>query len=142
MRQQQSEKKLFDYAVVRLVPRVEREEFINVGVIVSCAAREFLKAKIALDENRVRAFAPWAEIEQARKHLAAFEKICAGGDSAGPIGALPARARFHWLTAARSTIIQTSPVHTGLCGDPETALKRLFQTMVEPVASATMDAER
>lgn len=128
------EKCLFDYAVVRLVPRVERGEFINVGVIVSCPSRDFLKAKFRLDENRLAALGVRADLAaDARKHLEAFDKICVGGHVSAPIGLLPARSRFYWLTAARSTIIQTSPVHSGFCAEPESVLERLFKTMVEPV---------
>ncbi|MEP6924164.1 MAG: DUF3037 domain-containing protein [Pyrinomonadaceae bacterium] len=127
------EKCLFDYAVVRLVPRVEREEFINVGVIVSCTARQFLKARLTVDQKRLTAFAPDVEIVQVYEHLKAIEKICEGGKQSGAIGELPARARFYWLTAPRSTIIQTSPVHSGLCDEPETALEKLFKTMIQPI---------
>ena len=127
------EKCSFDYAVLRLVPRVEREEFMNIGVIVSCPAQKFLKAKFELDEKRLAVFAPGLEITQIHEHLKAIEKICRGGNQAGPIGALPARSRFYWLTATRSTIIQPSPIHSGLCEEPEIALERLFITMVQPV---------
>jgi Protein of unknown function (DUF3037) len=120
----------YDYAVIRVVPRVEREEFVNVGVIVSCPALSFLEARIELDEDRVLALDPTVDLPAIREHLATIPLICAGGDAAGPIGQLPMRERFHWLTAARSTIIQTSPVHTGQLEDPGVAIERLLDTMV------------
>ena len=117
----------YDYAVIRVVPRVEREEFINAGVILSCPPAKFLEARVALDEARLRALDPGADVDTVRAYLAAIPAICAG---AGPIGELPPRARFHWLTSQRSSIIQTSPVHTGRCGDPQAALAHLFARMV------------
>src|SRR5215213_745656 len=120
----------FDYAVIRVVPQVDREEFINAGVIVSCPARQFLKARVELDPRRLSAFAPALDPEQVRSHLEAILITCAGGGAAGPIGQLSQRARFHWLVAPRSTIIQTSPVHLGLCADPEAALDCLLERMV------------
>ena len=121
---------LFDYAVIRLVPRVEREEFINVGVILSCPARKFLDARIELDAPKLKAFAPALEPDAIRNYLSAIPKICAGDEAAGEIGRLPQRARFYWLTAQRSTIIQSSPVHTGFCTDAREMLERLFDVMV------------
>lgn len=121
---------LFDYAVIRVVPRVEREEFINVGVILSCPARKFLEARIELDANRLKAFAPALEPETIQKYLDAIPKICAGDEAAGEIGRLPQRARFYWLTAQRSTIVQSSPVHTGFCADAREMLDHLFDVMV------------
>lgn len=120
----------YDYAVVRVVPRVEREEFINVGVIVSCAAQEFLEARIELDEQRLRALDTTLDIESIRKHLASIPIICRGGPEAGPIGKLSRRERFDWLVAPRSTIIQTSSVHTGRCTSPQDLLEHLLATMV------------
>ena len=120
----------YDYAVIRVVPRIEREEFVNAGVMLSCQKLGFLGARIALDESRLLALAPDVDLELVRRHLAAIPAICAGHADAGPIGALPPRARFHWLTARRSSIIQTSPVHTGRCGDPEATLDRLLQKLV------------
>jgi hypothetical protein len=122
----------YDYAIIRVVPKVEREEFINVGVIVSCPAREFLEAIIELDERRLMAIDSTADTESIRAHLATIPAICAGGDQAGPIGRLSQRERFHWLVAPRSTIIQTSPVHTGCCKDPAAVLEHLLVTMVRP----------
>ena len=121
----------YDYAVVRVVPKVDREEFINAGVIVSCPELSYLEALIKLDEMRLRALDPSIDLELVKKHLAVIPMICAGGDQAGSIGQLPQRQRFHWLVAPRSTIIQTSPVHTGRCGDPAAALQRLVATIVE-----------
>lgn len=120
----------YDYAIVRVVPKVEREEFINVGVIVSCASRRFLEARIELDEARLCAIAPDLDLEMVRQHLAAIPIICAGGKPAGAIGQLPQRERFHWLVAPRSTIIQTSKVHTGLCADLAAVLEHLLEKMV------------
>jgi hypothetical protein len=122
----------YDYAIIRLVPKVEREEFVNVGVIVSCPARQYLEAVIELDERRLMALDPTADVESIRAHLATIPAICAGGEQAGPIGRLSQRERFHWLVAPRSTIIQTSPVHTGCCKDPAAVLERLLETMVRP----------
>lgn len=131
----------YDYAIIRVVPKVEREEFINVGVIVSCPARKFLEACIELDEQRLRALAPALEVESIWAHLAAIPAICAGGAQAGPIGQLSQRERFHWLVAARSTIIQTSPVHTGRCKNPATVLEHLLNTMVRPTRADSTAAE-
>ena len=122
----------YDYAIVRVVPRVEREEFLNVGVILSCEAAKRLEARIELDEARLLAFAPGVDLELLRQHLAAIPRICAGEPDAGPIAALPLRARFHWLTARRSTIVQTSPVHRGRCVDPGAAVEHLLARMVRP----------
>ena len=124
----------YDYAIIRVVPKVEREEFINVGAIVSCPAREFLESLIELDEQRLMAIDSTVDIESVRAHLATIPAICAGGDQAGPIGRLSQRERFHWLVAPRSTIIQTSPVHTGCCKNPTDVLEHLLDTMVRPVA--------
>jgi len=115
---------------VRVVPRVEREEFVNVGVIVSCPARDFLQARIELDELRLRALDPGIDIEAIARHLASIPAICAGGSLGGTIGRLSRRERFDWLVAARSTIIQTSKVHTGRCTDPAALLEHLLNTMV------------
>ena len=122
----------YDYAVIRVVPRVERGEFVNVGVIVSCPAQDFLEARIELDEARLRALDASIDIEAVRRHLQSFAIICAGGPDSGPIGRLPKRERFDWLVAPRSTIIQTSPVHTGRCTDPTSTMERLLDTMVRP----------
>lgn len=123
----------YDYAIIRVVPRVEREEFVNVGVIISCPTRKFLEACVALDEPRLIALDATLDLISVRAHLAAIPLICAGGKDAGPIGQLSQRERFYWLSAPRSTTIQVSPVHTGLCQDPDDALKYLVDTMVRPV---------
>lgn len=120
----------FDYSIIRVVPRVEREEFMNVGVLLSCPFQDFLEARVELNRQRLAAFAPGADFEEIDEYLQVIPRICAGGDEAGPIGQLPQRARFHWLVAPRSTIIQLSPVHSGLCSMPADALEALFQKMV------------
>ena len=122
----------YDYAVIRVVPRVEREEFVNVGVIVSCPTSGLLEAGIELDPARVRALDPQLDLDTVRAHLAAIATICRGGPDSGPIGQLPARARFHWLTARRSSIIQMSPVHTGRSRAPAGILEHLLTRMVRP----------
>jgi Protein of unknown function (DUF3037). len=120
----------FDYALVRVVPRVERGEFINAGVILFCLEHRFLEARVQVDETRLRALWPAIDIELVRKHLEAIPKICAGDRSAGPIARLSQRERFHWLVSPRSTIIQVSPVHTGLCeGLGQTVGESLGQTI-------------
>jgi len=121
---------LFDYAVIRVVPRVEREEFINVGVVLSCPAQKFLEARIELDAHRLKAFAPALEPQTIQTYLDAIPKICAGDAAAGAIGRLPQRARFYWLTAQRSTIIQCSPVHTGFSDNAGKMLEHLLDRMV------------
>lgn len=120
----------YDYAVIRIVPRVEREEFVNVGVVVSCPDRGFLEARIELDTERIAALDATLDIESIRAHLATIPLICRGGEAAGPIGRLTPRERFHWLIAPRSAVIQVSPAHTGRCEDPEALLARLVETMV------------
>lgn len=126
---------LYDYAIVRVVPRVEREEFINVGVIISCQRTGHLQAAMALDEARLRALDPTVDMDIVHRHLGAIVAICAGSPDGGPIAQLPLRARFHWLTAKRSSIIQTSPSHTGLCLQTQHALDRIMQRMVLPISS-------
>jgi hypothetical protein len=120
----------FQYAIVRVVPRVERGERVNAGVVLFCRPRRFLAARMALDEARLRAIAPDADVEAVRGHLDAFHRIAAGDPGAGPIAALPASERFHWLVAPASTIIQCSPVHTGLSEDPAAELDRLVERLV------------
>jgi hypothetical protein len=121
---------IYDYAVIRVVPRVEREEFVNAGVVVSCQSTGLLEAGIELDAMRVRALDPHIDLDTLRAHLEAIATICRGGPGSGPIGALPPRARFHWLTARRSSIIQMSPVHTGRSADPASILRTLLERMV------------
>jgi len=120
----------YDYAVVRVVPRVERGEFVNAGIILSCDVERILRASIELDESALLAIDATVDMELVKKVLASIPAICAGGDAAGEMGKLSARERFHWLVAPRSTIVQTSPVHTGQCADPAAALEHLLQTMV------------
>ena len=122
--------KSFSYAIYRLVPRIERGECVNVGVVVFCRPRDFLAARTALDESRVRALWPELELEEVRKHLQAIERIAAGDPAGGPIAALDLTARFHWLTAPSSTIIQPSEVHTGVAEEPAEQLDRLFDSLV------------
>ena len=117
----------FDYAILRVVPRVEREEFINVGVILSCPAQNFLEARIEPDWERLHAFAPELQRKEVEHYLRIIPKICAGS---GPIGKLKPRERFYWLTAQRSTIVQTSPVHTGLTTDVNQTMEKLVEKMV------------
>ncbi len=121
---------IYDYALIRVVPKVEREEFLNAGVIVSCPEKEFLEACIELDEQRLKVFNPTIDIETTKTHLAAIISICAGTDI-GAIGKLSQRERFLWLTSPRSTIIQTSAIHSGLCKDPKEILDHLVETMVK-----------
>jgi DUF3037 family protein len=120
----------FDYAIVRVVPRVERGEFVNVGVIVFCSTEAFLDARIELDEARLCALAAEVDCDAVRAHLDVIPRVCRGGEEAGAIGRLPQRARFHWLVAPRSTIIQMSPVHVGVDTDLPRALGRLFSKLV------------
>ena len=120
----------FDYATLRVVPRVEREEFVNAGIIVFCLEQDFLGARVHVEEPRLKALWPELDIDLARQHLEAFPKICAGDPAAGPIARLTRRERFHWLVAPRSTIIQVSPVHSGLCESPEQSLEQLFRQLL------------
>jgi hypothetical protein len=122
----------FDYAIVRIVPFVEREEFFNAGVILFCIQQKFLEARIHLDVTKVHAFALTSRAEEAQQRLDAIPKICSGDPAAGPIASLSQRARFHWLVAPRSTLVQVSAVHSGLCDDPEPVLDRLFREYVLP----------
>ncbi len=120
----------FSYAVLRLVPDIERGEQVNVGVIVFCRPLDFLGARTALDDERARALAPDVDLHAARRHLGAIERIAAGDPDAGPIARLDTTARFHWLVAPASTIVQPSEVHTGLCDDPQACLDELFERLV------------
>ena len=119
----------FDYAVIRVVPRVEREEFVNAGVILFCLEQNFLAARVHVNAERLNALWPELDVELIRQHLEAFPKIAVGDLSAGPIAHLSQRERFHWLVSPRSTMIQVSPVHTGICGNPERSLDRLFERL-------------
>jgi hypothetical protein len=120
----------YDYAIVRVVPRVERGEFVNAGVILSCDVERILQARIELDEAALLALDAGVDLELVRTTLAAIPVICAGGADAGVIGKLSARERFHWLVSPKSTIVQTSPVHTGQCSDPRAALDHLMNKMI------------
>jgi hypothetical protein len=121
----------FSYAVYRVVPRVERGERVNVGVVVFCRPLKYLGARVALDESRLRALWPEVDVEAVEAHLRAIERIAAGDRKAGPIARLGVTERFHWLVAPSSTIIQPGEVHTGLCGDPEEQLQKLFASLVQ-----------
>ena len=120
----------FDYAVVRVMPRVERGELINAGVILFCLEKDFLQARVEVNEARLRALWPGTDLDLVRQHLEGIPRICAGAPDGGPIARLTLRERFRWLVAPRSTIIQVSPVHAGLCDNPEAALADLFRKMV------------
>jgi hypothetical protein len=125
------ESHLFEYAVIRIVPRVEREEFLNVGVILYCKQQKFLRAVFTLEEERLRAFSPHTDITDVKAYLHAFEQICHGGKEGGPIGQLDIASRFRWLTATRSSVVQTSKVHPGFCcGDATATLNRLHAQLV------------
>ena len=122
----------FDYAILRVVPRVEREEFLNVGAILFCRERRFLAARIRLDAARLAALAPELDPGEVEAHLALIPRICAGGPEAGPFAELSQVERFRWLTAPHSTVIQSSPVHPGLCADPEAALDDIVRRTIGP----------
>ena len=115
----------FDYAILRVVPRVDREEFINAGVVVFCLEKRYLEARILLNIDRLKALWPEVDVDLVRAHLDAIPRICAGDPAAGPIAKLSLRERFHWLTAPRSTVIQPSPVHSGICDSADGVLDRL-----------------
>jgi hypothetical protein len=121
---------VFEYAFVRVVPRVERQEFVNAGVIVFARTLGFLEARIALDERRLLALDPQVALEDVRCALAAVPRVCAGGAAGGPIGRLSQAERFHWLVSPGSAVVQPSPVHSGLCHDPRAALEHLLHTAV------------
>lgn len=120
----------YDYSIIRVVPRVERGEQINAGVVLSCPEAHFLDAKIALDERALLAIDPNADVEAVKANLEVFPAVCRGGEDAGPIGQLGQRERFRWLVSPRSTIIQPSPVHTGRTSDPAACLDHLVNTVV------------
>jgi Protein of unknown function (DUF3037) len=120
----------YDYALIRVVPRVERGEFVNVGAILCCAQQDYLNAAVELDEARLRALDPGVDLELVRAHLQSFIVICRGGAEALAIGKLTPRQRFDWLVAPRSTVIQTSAVHSGRSGDPAAELEHVMRTMV------------
>ena len=124
------EKHLFEYAVIRVVPRVEREEFLNVGVILYCPSEGFLQTKFELNEKRLKAFSEQLDLEELKQRLSTFERICAGKKEGGRIGQLSIAERFRWLASTRSTIVQTSAVHPGLCSNAADTLAHLFQQLV------------
>lgn len=124
------EKHLYDYAVIRVLPRVEREEFINVGVILYCASLGFLRTECSIDEARLATFAAGSDLSEVREHLSSLCRICSGSDDSGPIGKMSLGERFRWLTAPRSTVVQTSAVHTGFTNNPEETLRRLVEQLV------------
>lgn len=121
---------LFEYAVIRIVPRVEREEFINVGVVLFCKKHQFLQVKYVVDAQRLQVFCPVLDVPAVEAYLAGFEKVCKGDADGGPISKLDIASRFRWLTANRSTVLQTSKVHPGLCTNPEKKLNQLFEELV------------
>jgi hypothetical protein len=124
------ELRTYDYAIVRVVPRVERGEFVNAGIVLSCDVERILQARIELDEAALLALDAGVDLELVRKTLATIPAICAGGSEAGEIGKLSPRERFHWLVSPKSTIVQTSPVHTGQCSDATLALEHLMNRMI------------
>ena len=128
------EKHLFEYAVIRVVPMVEREEFLNVGIILYSKQTKFLECIYSLDEERLRAFNNTVDMAEIEKHLQSFERICKGNKESGPIGLLDIASRFRWLTATRSTVVQTSKVHSGFCADLQQVLKNLHaQLVIKPI---------
>ena len=120
----------FDYSIIRVVPRVERGEQINAGILLYCRARDFLGARIELDRERLRALAPELDADLVESHLQSILRICEGGAEAGPIGQLSQSERFHWLVSPRSTVIQLSPPHSGLCDQPTETLEHLIDVLV------------
>ncbi len=123
---------VYEYAVIRVVPRVEREEFLNVGVIVFCKSLRFIRMRYLLDSERIRVFAPGIDLEQIEQNLSSFEKIAHGSKDGGPMACEDTASRFRWLTAVRSSVIQTSRPHPGLCSDPDNVVNKLFNDLVEP----------
>lgn len=121
---------LFEYAVIRYVPRPEREEFLNVGVILYCQSKNFLQMKFSVEESRILAFYPDADVQQLREYLEAFKEVCCGSSASSPISKLDNASRFRWLTATRSTVVQTSKVHPGFCEDPQATLDKLHAQLV------------
>ena len=126
----------FDYVIVQVVPRVDRDERLNAGVILFCPAAAFLGCRIALDEDRLRALAPDVDVGAVGAQLDAVRAVCAGDPAAGPIARLPVSERFHWLAAPRSTVVQPSAPHAGLCDDPAVALDRLLRSAVSATTTA------
>ena len=124
------EQHVFEYAILRLVPQVEREEFVNIGVVLYCSGRRFLQMKAHLDTKRLQIFAPSLDLDEINAHLRAFDAVCQGGKAGGAIGALTMAERFRWLTATRSTVLQTSRAYVGYCKDPANKLNDIHKQMV------------
>ncbi|WP_423149340.1 DUF3037 domain-containing protein [Rubrolithibacter danxiaensis] len=124
------ENHLFEYAVIRVVPRVEREEFLNIGVILYCLKQKFLQIRFNLDDKRLQLFSESLDIKELEEHLLSFSRICEGSREGGPIAKLDPASRFRWLTATRSTVVQTSKVHPGFCKDATETLNRLYNQLV------------
>ena len=124
------EQHLFEYAIIRLVPRVEREEFINVGVILFCASQKYLQTAYHLPEEKLNAFSSELNINEIQQRLLAFKRVCEGKKEGGPIGQFSLASRFRWLTAIRSTVLQTSKVHPGFCKDAGEELQKLMEKFV------------
>jgi len=127
------ERHLFEYAVIRVVPHVEREEFLNVGVILYCPSEKFLQCVAEVKEDRLKVLCDKLDFTELRDHIQSFERICSGGKDAGPIGQLSRAERFRWLTATRSTVVQTSKVHPGLCTDAGEMLASLYRQLVQKI---------
>lgn len=124
------ERTLFEYAVIRVVPRVDREEFLNIGIILYCAKQKYLKMLYVLDAHRLQAFDGYLDMDELKDHLCSFERICSADEQGGPIAKLDTPSRFRWLTATRSTVLQTSKVHPGLCIDAAETTVKLFNQLV------------
>lgn len=120
----------FEYAVIRVLPKVEREEFVNVGVILFSKPKKFLGMKVQVDEAKLLALSPKLDITQIKAYLAAWEEVCQGAPKGGRIGEMELPSRFRWLTASRSTMIQSSPTHTGMCTNPAEVLAKAFELYV------------
>jgi len=121
---------LFEYAVIRVMPRVDREEFLNIGIILYCAKQKYLKMLYVLDEKRLHCFSGYIDMDELKEHLCSFQRICNADENGGPIAKLDMPSRFRWLTATRSTVLQTSKVHPGLCMDAEETLNKLYSQLV------------
>lgn len=124
------EKHLYEYAVIRVVPRVDREEFINAGIVVFCKRKRFIRVLFTVDEAKITMLTPDADIDQIRRNLESFQKIGEGAIDGGPIARLEVPERFRWLTAVRSSVIQTSRPHPGLCDDLEFRAQKLYEDYV------------
>src|ERR1700761_7439354 len=123
-------KHLFEYAIIRIVPRVEREEFLNVGVVLYCKKENYLQCRYLLDEERLKCFTGFIDLNEVKDHLLSFERICNGDKAGGAIAQLDIASRFRWLTATRSTVVQASKVHPGLCASAAEKLNKLFEQLV------------